>query len=89
MAQREREKAVKRTPAAAAPRAKGAAAVPAAPADRLETKIKALEQERDSLKAELEAAKLRLTALDQSRKQAADRIEWIIDSLHGLIDKDA
>lgn len=87
MAQRDKEKSVRRTPAAAAVRGKDAA--PSDTAHRLDAKLKALEQERDTLKAELEAARVRIAALDQSRRQAADRIEWIIDSLTGLIDKDA
>lgn len=89
MAQRDREKSAKRVTPAAALRSKDAAAAPAAAEHRLEAKIKALEKERDGLKAELEAARLRIAALDQSRRQAADRIEWIIDSLNGLVDKDA
>jgi hypothetical protein len=47
-----------------------------------------LERERDALKSELEAARARIASLEESRRQAANRIDWVIDALHGLIDKD-
>ncbi len=48
----------------------------------------ALVRERDVLKAELEAAKARIAALEQQRDQIVNRIDWIIDSLHSLIEDD-
>ncbi len=83
MAQREREK-VRRT---AARSARAAAPVQDA-ADGLESRLRDAERERDRLRLELEAARARVTALEESRRQAASRIDWIIDSLHNLIDKD-
>ncbi len=84
MAQREREK-VRRT---AARSARAAAPVQDAAVDGLESRLRDTERERDRLRLELEAARARVTALEESRRQAASRIDWIIDSLHSLIDKD-
>ena len=81
MAQRDREKSRR---AAARP---GEAAAPDA-SPRLEARVKLLERERDALKSELEAARARIASLEESRRQAANRIDWVIDALHGLIDKD-
>lgn len=53
---------------------------PADPASR----IRILEAERDRLAAELEAAKARITALEEAREQVLNRIDWVIDSLHSL-----
>jgi len=55
----------------------------------LESRLREAERERDRLKLELEASRARVAALEESRQQAANRIDWIIDSLHSLIDKDA
>jgi chromosome segregation ATPase len=81
MAQRAQEKA-KRVPA----RQKHAAPAPAAGARDLEERNKALERERDDLKASLEAARGRITALEESRNQIANRIDWVIESLQGLVE---
>ena len=45
-----------------------------------------LERERDELRAELEAARQRITALEAQRKQAIDRIDWVIDSLQHMVE---
>lgn len=47
-----------------------------------------LEQERDQLKAELEAARRRIAELEAARAQVLDRIDWAIDSLHNVIESD-
>lgn len=46
-----------------------------------------LETERDALRAELEAAKSRIAELERSREQVLNRIDWVIDSLHNLIEE--
>jgi uncharacterized protein (DUF3084 family) len=84
MAQRKTDKA-KRTSARAAEGAQGMSDA----VQRLEARIKALELERDGLKGELEAVRAHNAMLEESRKQVANRIEWIIDSLHNLAEKDA
>ncbi len=56
-----------------------------APSDR----IAELEAERDRLKAELAAAKERIARLEESRAQVVNRIDWVIDSLHTLIEDEA
>lgn len=55
--------------------------------DRPDARLKALEQERDSLKAELDAARKRIAALEESRDVVASRIDWVIESLSGVVDK--
>lgn len=49
--------------------------------------ISRLEQERDALKAELEAAKARIAELERSRELIVNRIDWVIDSLHNLTEE--
>ncbi len=56
-------------------------------ADRGAARVKALEQERDRLKAELETARQRIAALEESRSAVASRIDWVIESLNGVVDK--
>jgi hypothetical protein len=84
MAQREREKA-KRTTV----RPKDTAQSYSEALQRLESRARALERERDGIKADLEAARARIAALEESRSQVANRIDWIIDSLNSLMDKNA
>ena len=57
--------------------------------ERLEARAKALEIERDGLKSALEAARARIATLEESGRQVAHRIDWVIDSLHSLADKNA
>jgi predicted nucleic acid-binding Zn-ribbon protein len=52
-----------------------------------EQRVKALEQERDRLQAELEAARQRIAALEESRSAVASRIDWVIESLSGVVDR--
>jgi uncharacterized protein (DUF3084 family) len=82
MAQRERQKA-KRVSA----RPSQTISDLADPARRLESRIKALETERDQLKAELDVAVARARTLEDAHKQALNRIEWVIDSLQNALDK--
>ncbi|MFA5948728.1 MAG: hypothetical protein WC807_00435 [Hyphomicrobium sp.] len=50
----------------------------------LVSRVSALEAERDTLKRELEAARQRIAALEESRVQVANRIETVIGSLTTL-----
>lgn len=50
-------------------------------------RIRALEAERDQLKAQLESALARVRALEQARDLVRNRIDWVIDSLHNLLDE--
>jgi hypothetical protein len=61
---------------------------PAKPASSTDARIKALEQERDGLKGELDAARQRIAALEESRSAVASRIDWVIESLNGVVDRD-
>jgi chromosome segregation ATPase len=82
MAQRERDK-VKRTVARPAESTAGIADA----VQRLEARARTLERERDGLRAELEAARARIAALEEAREEVVNRIDWVIDSLHNLVDK--
>lgn len=52
-----------------------------------DARIKSLEQERDVLRDELEAARQRIAALEESRSLVASRIDWVIESLTGVVDR--
>jgi chromosome segregation ATPase len=82
MVQREREKA--KRPAV---RPKESAAGYGVAVERLEARAKALERERNGLKTELEAARARIAVLEESRSHVASRIDWIVDSLNSLVEK--
>lgn len=79
MAQRTKEKAKRPS---GRPKEQPASAAPGA-----EQRVKALEQERDSLKNELETARQRIAALEESRSLVASRIDWVIESLSGVVDR--
>jgi hypothetical protein len=51
--------------------------------------IAQLERERDDLRFELAAAESRIAALEQQRTELLNRIDWAIDSLHNLLEKQA
>lgn len=77
MVQRAKEKVKRPAGSLKEPSATGAA----------DNRIKALEQERDALKAELEIARQRIAALEESRTAVASRIDWVIESLSGAVDR--
>jgi hypothetical protein len=83
MVQRAREKA--KRPAG---RSKEPSSPDLSGSDRGDARVRALEQERDGLKAELDAARQRIAALEESRDVVASRIDWVIESLSGVVDKD-
>jgi hypothetical protein len=82
MAQREREK-VKRQ--ATRPAEAQAGIADAGP--RPDVRLKAVERERDNLRSELAAAQARIVALEKIRDEAANRINWVIDSLQNSAPK--
>jgi hypothetical protein len=49
--------------------------------------IAQLERERDALKTELAAAQARIAALERQRTELLNRIDWAIDSLHSLVER--
>lgn len=79
MAQRAKEK-VKRPAGRSKEPAPRAAAAP-------DARVRALEQERDRLKNELEVARQRIAALEESRSAVAARIDGVIESLSGVVDR--
>lgn len=82
MAQRDKEKAKRGAVRTVEPVAGISDAV-----QRLEAEARKLERERDGLLLELEAARARIKALESTQTDVANRIEWVIDSLHNLSDK--
>jgi predicted RNase H-like nuclease (RuvC/YqgF family) len=55
-------------------------------ADRQGQRIKSLERECERLKAQLSEANERIAALDQRRAEAVTRIDWVLDSLHNVLE---
>jgi len=56
-------------------------------ASSLLARVIRLESERDRLQADLARATKRIQALEESREQVVNRIDWVIDSLRNLIDE--
>jgi len=54
--------------------------------ERLEAETKSLRAERDAIAGELEEAKLRIAELEAAQAEAINRIDWVIDSLHTVIE---
>jgi hypothetical protein len=46
-----------------------------------------LERERDALKVALATAEARIAALERQRTELLNRIDWAIDSLHSLVER--
>jgi len=57
--------------------------------ERHAQRIKTLERERDRLKVQLAEAKERIARLEESRAEAVNRIDWVIDSLHNVLENGA
>lgn len=91
MANRAPEKA-KRTPPAKAAKATPVPSRPSKPeaggdaSAALAERIAVLEAERAALAGELETAKARIAKLEEARAQVINRIDWVIDSLHNLLE---
>ena len=54
--------------------------------DRLEASVLNLKRDRDTLTAELAAAKAQIAALDVARVDAVNRIDWVIESLQTALE---
>lgn len=52
----------------------------------LEAQCTELRAERDELKAQLSAANARVRALEDTQKDVINRIDWVLDSIHNLVD---
>ena len=81
MAQREQNKAKRATGRAGAVNARAVAK-----GDAIEERCRALEADRDRLTAELEVARAEIQRLEQARADIANRIDWVIDSLHNILE---
>jgi len=84
MAPREPQKAKR-----SAPKKKAEPAQLAASVERLEGKLKALQDERDKLKSDLKVALTRIGELEATQTDAVNRIDWVIDSLHNIVEDKA
>lgn len=79
------QQATKRT----APKKAAKARKPAKPRvtlKQLENEARALKRERDELRDELMAAKQRIAELQAINEDAVNRIDWVLDSLHSLLE---
>jgi predicted nucleic acid-binding Zn-ribbon protein len=84
------ERAARKTKRPAARRRTETAGNGATQATGRETqRIKTLERERDKLKNQLKEAEDRIKRLEESRTEAVNRIDWVIDSLHNVLDSGA
>ena len=54
---------------------------------KIEEDIQALRAERNDLRAELAAAKQRISQLEAINEEAVNRIDWVLDSLHSLLEQ--
>jgi chromosome segregation ATPase len=54
----------------------------------LDERYRVLEGERDRLRNELEAARAEITRLEAARNDVANRIDWVIDSLHNILESE-
>ncbi len=82
MATREPQKAKRASPRKAAAKSDLSDAV-----KRLESRIKSLQVERDALNGELKAAQERIAEMEAAHKDAVNRIDWVIDSLHNIVEE--
>jgi predicted nucleic acid-binding Zn-ribbon protein len=69
--------------------ASGGLGVPTHSAEWYAQRIKTLEAERDRLKSELVEAEERIGRLEESRTEAVNRIDWVLDSLHNVLETGA
>jgi hypothetical protein len=53
----------------------------------VDARVHALEVERNELKVRLEAALARIKELEEGRDLVRNRIDWVIDSLHNMLDE--
>jgi phage shock protein A len=53
------------------------------------SRIKTLERENVRLQQQLEEANERIARLEESRSEAVNRIDWVIDSLRNILEKSA
>ena len=65
---------------------RSAAVAKLAPARAAPGRIGELEAEIERLRTELAAARQRVSELEATRDEVLDRIAWVIDSLHNLIE---
>ncbi len=70
-------------------RTSGGLGVPTNSVEWYTQRIKTLEAERDKMKAELDEALARIGRLEASRSEAVNRIDWVLDSLHNVLETGA
>ncbi len=70
-------------------RAPGSIGMPPHSLEWYAQRIKTLEAERDRLKSDLVEAEERIGRLEASRTEAVNRIDWVLDSLHNVLETGA
>jgi hypothetical protein len=70
-------------------RAPGGIGMPPHSVEWYAQRIKTLEAERDRLKSDLVEAEERIGRLEESRTEAVNRIDWVLDSLHNVLETGA
>lgn len=85
MTQRDRQKKGR----AAAARATGrlARTEPTAASESGFDALAQLERERNELRTQLAAAEARIAVLESQRVEALNRIDWVIDSIHNVLER--
>ena len=89
MAKRDVQKPKRQSsPGTPVPEASAAQIAPASsPADRnLDQRLKSIEAECLRLKTDVETAKARVAELEAQRKEVANRVDWVIESLHNILE---
>ncbi|HEX7075905.1 MAG TPA: hypothetical protein VF226_17855 [Hyphomicrobiaceae bacterium] len=85
MTQRDRQK--KRRTAAPRASSRGArTSTPAASKSRA-SEVEQLLRERDELRTRLDVAEARIKLLESQRLEVLNRIDWVIDSIHNVIER--
>ena len=87
MAVRARAKSKRQAPARR--RTSGGLGVPSHSVEWYAQRIKTLEAERERLKSDLDEALERIGRLEQTRTEAVNRIDWVLDSLHNVLETGA
>jgi hypothetical protein len=58
----------------------------AAAESNLKDRLRALERERDALRAAFEREQVRIRKLEEANASARDRVAWALDSLQNILD---
>jgi predicted nucleic acid-binding Zn-ribbon protein len=57
--------------------------------ESLTDRLESLEHERERLVGELDSARQRIAELERLNDLAVNRIDWVLDSLHNLVEQES